>query len=112
MDPALITSLTPFGAAGLIAWLWLTERRGSAERERQLSEAHAHLSRQRIELSLLVDVVRENTRALTSLEAALRPRASALGGGTLRDGEGVYRQEPTSAHQPSHIPRSRPADPI
>lgn len=122
MDPALITSLTPFGAAGLIAWLWLTERRGSAERERQLTEAHAHLSRQRIELSLLVDVVRENTRALTSLEAALRRRSGTAGGGVMRSsavqtgtwraGEAFGVQDPESDRRPSHIPRTRPVDPI
>lgn len=72
MDPALVTSLTPFGAAGLIAFLWLSERRSASERERQLSEAHERLVRRRSELSLLVGVVRENTRALTALEGALR----------------------------------------
>lgn len=72
MDPALVTSLTPFGAAGLIAFLWLSERRSASERERQLSEAHERLVRQRSELSLLVGVVRENTKALTALEGALR----------------------------------------
>ncbi|MBX3368540.1 MAG: hypothetical protein KF912_14625 [Phycisphaeraceae bacterium] len=77
MDPTTITSLTPFGAAGLIAFLWLTERRASAERERQLTQAHERLVRQRSELSLLVGVVRENTRALTALEAALRMRSAA-----------------------------------
>lgn len=76
MDPTTITSLTPFGAAGLIAFLWLTERRASAERERQLTQAHERLVRQRSELSLLVGVVRENTRALTALEAALRMRST------------------------------------
>lgn len=102
MDPALVTSLTPFGAAGLIAWLWLTERRSGAERERQLSEAHAHLSRQQIELSLLVDVVRENTRALTSLEAALRqPTRTA-----------PTPFAPLTPAATSHLPDSRPADPL
>ncbi len=72
MDPTLLSSLTPFGAAGLIAFLWLTERKASGERERQLSEAHDRLVRHRSELSLLVNVVRENTRALTALEASLR----------------------------------------
>lgn len=72
MDPTLLSSLTPFGAAGLIAFLWLTERKSAGERERQLSEAHERLVRHRSELSLLVNVVRENTRALTALEASLR----------------------------------------
>ncbi len=84
MDPATMTSLTPFGAAGLIAFLWLTERRSAAERERQLTEAHERLVRQRSELTLLVDVVRENTRALTALEGALR---GVLDRGRGRTGE-------------------------
>lgn len=85
MDPALVTSLTPFGAAGLIAWLWLTERRSAADRERQLTEAHERLVRQRSEIALLVGVVRDNTRALTALEAALR--GSGSGSGAARMGE-------------------------
>ncbi len=72
MDPATITSLTPFGAAGLIAFLWLTERRSAADRERQLTQAHERLVRQRSEIALLVGVVRENTRAMTALEGAIR----------------------------------------
>lgn len=72
MDPATITSLTPFGAAGLIALLWLTERRAASERERQIAEAHERLMRQRSEIALLVGVVRDNTRAMTALEATLR----------------------------------------
>ena len=72
MDPTTLTSLTPFGAAGLIAFLWLTERRAASERERQLSEAHERLVRQRSEIALLVGVVRDNTRAMTALEGAIR----------------------------------------
>ncbi len=72
MDPATLTSLTPFGAAGLIAFLWLTERRASADRERQLTQAHERLVRQRSEIALLVGVVRDNTRAMTALESAIR----------------------------------------
>lgn len=80
MDPTLLTSLTPFGAAGLIAWLWLTERKSAADRERQLSEAHERLVRHRSEIALLVNVVRDNTRALTALEAVIRsPPAHGLG---------------------------------
>lgn len=82
MDPTLLSSLTPFGAAGLIAFLWLTERKSSGER--QLNEAHDRLVRHRSELSLLVNVVRENTRALTALEASLRARR-----GTRADPEGA-----------------------
>lgn len=88
MDPTLLTSLTPFGAAGLIAWLWLTERRTSAERDRQLTEAHDRLVRHRSEIALLVNVVRDNTRALAALEAALR---ASLGARAEHPGEGAAR---------------------
>lgn len=83
MDPASLSALAQFGAAGLIAWLWLTERRSAVDRERQLTQAHDRLVRSRSELSLLVSVVRDNTRALTSLEAALRD-APARGPGRDR----------------------------
>jgi hypothetical protein len=96
MDPTLLSSLTPFGAAGLIAFLWLTERKSSGERERQLSEAHDRLVRHRSELSLLVNVVRENTRALTALEASLRS-----GRGTGADSPGVQERATDRSSPPA-----------
>lgn len=61
-----------FGVAGLIGWMWLCERRAAAARERQLTELHERLVRERSHLRLVVRTLRANTRALTALEAGQR----------------------------------------
>jgi len=68
----LLLEFTQFGAAGLIGVLWILERRHAAHRDRQLDEAHERLVRERREAAVLVQVVKENTRAITSLEHAQR----------------------------------------
>lgn len=72
MDPTDLTPFLQFGAAGLIAWMWLTERRASTTRDRQLTEAHDRLTEQRTQLNELVTVIAENTKALTALESVQR----------------------------------------
>jgi len=64
-----IESLTQFGVAGLMGALWTWERWISRRREAELSEAHRRLMRQREELSVLVRLVRRNTRAVERFEA-------------------------------------------
>jgi two-component sensor histidine kinase len=78
MEPQIISSLAQFGAAGLIAWMWLTERRAAADREKQLTEAHEHLTQERLQLSTLISVVQDNTRALTAIETGQRSLAATL----------------------------------
>jgi hypothetical protein len=72
MDPSILTQLTQFGAAGLIGLLWIFERRQAAERHRQLDEAHRRIVERDRELDALLAVVKENTRAVTSLEHGQR----------------------------------------
>lgn len=60
----LIQPLTQFGAAGLMGALWLWERLLSRRRERQLTEAHAHILAQQQHLKVLIRLVRRNTLAL------------------------------------------------
>lgn len=72
MPPELLTTLTQFGVAGLIGWMWLTERRASAERERQLTEAHARILRESEHRTALVDALRDCTRAMVALECGQR----------------------------------------
>ncbi len=67
-----LAALTQFGVAGLVAWMWLAERRAAAGREREISEAHGRLMSDRIEINAVIDTVRANTRAMTALEAAQR----------------------------------------
>jgi hypothetical protein len=72
LPDTIITALTQFGAAGLIALIWLVERRHSGARERQLDEAHSRLVSQQRDLEAMLTVVKENTRAIEALEAAQR----------------------------------------
>lgn len=77
------------GAAGLIGLLWLAERRASAERDRQLCEAHERLLEDRSRLTVLVSLIEANTRALSMLESVQSRLASAIeraGYGSRSDG--------------------------
>ena len=74
----LAASLAQLGAAGLIGWMWLSERRAAAARETQLRELHERLMQERPQLAVLLAVVRDNTKALTALEVGQRAIATAL----------------------------------
>ena len=63
-----LESLTQFGVAGLMGVLWTWERWFSRRRERELSEAHRRLIEQRETLTLVVDLVARNTRAIERFE--------------------------------------------
>lgn len=76
--PELVSMLPSFGAAGLIAWMWLTERRAAAARDSQQTALAERLVQERTELRVLVSIITENTRALSALEAAQRDAASSL----------------------------------
>ena len=78
MEQDLMNLITQFGAAGLIAWMWLSERRHAAKREQQLTESHERIQQQRLALDQLVTLVAENTRAVTSLEAGQRAMMALL----------------------------------
>lgn len=67
-DATLATVIAQFGAAGLIAWMWLCERRAAALREQQLAEAHERILAQQTTLDVLLRSIDANTRALTALE--------------------------------------------
>ena len=67
MDGSL-TALTQFGAAGLIGVLWILERRHAAQRDRQLDEAHRKIVTSERDLEALLNVVKENTKAINTLQ--------------------------------------------
>ena len=71
-DPELIALVTQAGSAGLIGWLWVTERRAGADREKRLAEAHDRLMQERTSVDQLVRCIDANTRALTALEVLCR----------------------------------------
>lgn len=87
VNPEVMGAISQFGVAGLVCWMWLTERRAGAERERQISEAHESLRRQHQEREGLVEVVRDNTRALAAVEAGQRELAGAIERLGRADGE-------------------------
>ncbi|MCA9293996.1 MAG: hypothetical protein KDA20_09305 [Phycisphaerales bacterium] len=80
LDPELLTNAASLGTAGLIALMWLSERKSSTERERQLTESHERIMEQRVQLDALMTLVRENTRAVTALEAGQQEIVRVLGG--------------------------------
>jgi hypothetical protein len=77
-DLTIASALAQFGAAGLIGWMWLAERRAAGARERQLAELHERLMQERPHTGLLLEVVRDNTRALTALELGQRTLTGLL----------------------------------
>ncbi|MFG0258392.1 MAG: hypothetical protein ACF8GE_10865 [Phycisphaerales bacterium JB043] len=78
MESDLLSLAAQFGAAGLIAWMWLTERRNSTSRDAQLREAHDQLREQRVQMQELLRIITENTRALTALDASNTRIAEAI----------------------------------
>lgn len=87
----LLGSVAQFGVAGVIAVMWLVERKSALVREKELSEAHGRVMSQKVELDALIEVVRENTRAVASLEGGQRELTALLhrAGGMGASGMGV-----------------------
>ena len=80
MEVEAVSSLTQFGIAGLVGCMWIVERRAAGARERLVQEAHDRLIADRTRLGVLVQALRDNTRALTALEVGQRGIAEALRG--------------------------------
>lgn len=78
MEAEIAAALAQFGAAGLIGWMWLSERRAASERERQLTEAHDRLVRGAEDRAALLEAVRDATRAMVALEAGQRALAALI----------------------------------
>jgi hypothetical protein len=62
-----IDQFTNLSMAGLMGAMWLWERRTSRQREQQLDEAHTRILADRVQLAELIDVVQQNTAAITQL---------------------------------------------
>lgn len=62
-----LSELANLGAAGVMGAMWLWERALARTRERQLEEAHARILGDRVALGQLIEVVRQNTEAMTRL---------------------------------------------
>ena len=68
MPVELVQPLTQFGVAGLMGLLWVWERLMSRKRESQLNEAPHRMIQEHRELSVLVKLVRQNTRAIVRFD--------------------------------------------
>lgn len=107
MPPELLPALAQFGAAGIIGWMWLTERRAAADREAQLRQAHEALMTERPRLEALLRALDANTRAITALELGQRNLLAAV----QRDRRAQHNATPAAParHEGASAP-NRPAD--
>jgi hypothetical protein len=80
MDPQLATMAAQFGVAGLIGWMWLTERRAAADRDKQLNDAHQMLAQGQKSIDVLLRALDDNTRAIATLESTQRALIDSLRG--------------------------------
>lgn len=102
MDAELAAAITQFGTAGLIGWLWITERRSAAERDQQLRAVHEKLVQERAGFEVVVKALTNNTRALAGVEAAQRELAQAVR--ELRGPGGLSNEAPARAHHHNETP--------
>lgn len=108
MPPELLPALAQFGAAGIIGWMWLTERRAAADREAQLRQAHEALMTERPRLESLLRALDANTRAITALELGQRQLIAAV----LRERRAAAATRPAAANPPAETAASPPAPPL
>ena len=71
-----VTELTSFGAAGMMSAMWLWERYTSRTREEQLTDAHERVMADRVQLDALVDLVQQNTQAMTRLNTLIEQQCA------------------------------------
>lgn len=94
--------LAQFGAAGLMGWMWLSERRAAATREKQLADAHERLLQERSALDVVLRALEGSTRVLTALEVGQRQIIELLGRMTSAGASPGPTQGPTqSSHRPA-----------
>jgi hypothetical protein len=79
MEGDVTGMVAQLGAAGLMGWMWLSERRAAGLREKQLAEAHERLMQERNNLEVLLRAVESSTRTLTALEVGQRQVVELLG---------------------------------
>lgn len=76
---SLAALFTQFGSAGLMGWMWLSERKGAQTRDTQLAELQTRLLQERLQFDSLVSVARDCARAVGTLDAGQRQIAERLG---------------------------------
>lgn len=78
MNDTLTPILSQFGLAGFVAWMWLSERRAAATREKQIAETHDRLMQERRTLDAVLGALDRSTAAMTAVQEAQRTLASAI----------------------------------
>lgn len=69
----MLDQFTNLGVAGIMGAMWLWERRTSRVREEQIDEAHARIMADRVMLDQLMELVQQNTQAMTRLMQRAAP---------------------------------------
>ncbi len=77
-DLSIVYDLASFGAAGLMGAMWLWERKLSRLREQQLTEAHGRILRDEERLGKFVQVVEQNTSAVSRFTETQRQVVETL----------------------------------
>ena len=82
-DPAtdfvsLAALFTQFGSAGLMGWMWLSERKGAQVRDTQLAEVQTRLLQERLQFDTLVSLARDCAHAVGTLDSGQRQIADRL----------------------------------
>ena len=75
---SLAALFTQFGSAGLMGWMWLSERKGAQTRDTQLAELQTRLLQERLQFDALVSLARDCARAVGTLDAGQRQIADRL----------------------------------
>ncbi len=98
METEALTAAGQLGAAGLIGWMWLTERRSARTREDQIEAAHRAVLEQRERVGVLIAALEANTRAITALEVGQRELAGLIA--TRRQGRAAPASIPEGRLRP------------
>lgn len=75
---SLAALFTQFGSAGLMGWMWLSERKGAQTRDTQLAELQTRLLQERLQFDALVSLARDCAHAVGTLDAGQRQIADRL----------------------------------
>ena len=69
LQTSALDQFTNLGVAGIMGAMWLWERRTSRQREQQLDEAHTRILSDKVELEELIEVVKQNSEAMSRMSA-------------------------------------------
>ena len=74
----VLTQFANLGAAGIIGFMWLAERKASNKKETQLSQSHQLVMQKQDHIACLTKVIKENSVAITKLNETQKYQTSLL----------------------------------